>query len=897
MKKIIAFILAIVFLCTIAFADEYTFPDPSGNTFDYIGNTDTLTFGSNVFHQRDISGNLSLPLTWRWNQEIGPSMTQPVIVPDSSDPSKGVIFTLGGNRVYAIDLTTGDILDSKAFQSSTTPTGSSITYFDGNLYFGTRDGSIASFHYDFQDNKLSQNWKKQVAKAESGRISSTPIFMYDIKKINENRNIYIAAGSWDGNMYFVDAQTGMLVKSIKMSGPVTGSPAVVANNSDKPTTYILGVDGGGNNLQGGYFNAGVYMPDTNTTGMNSKINAGPIASSVALKWDNGKTYVFFADQNGILYAFDRNTGTLLWKITQFKGTFINNTPTVGDGLVYFTTSNPGKVITVDYTTGKVVSVNSLPYTAYSGSTLVKIHDANLDVDVQTLLSSDQSGNMFIADTENGYGIPVFYNPETGELSSSISLAKAGGTNYGSYQHPEISFAHGWVVVAYNGILQAFSSFMGTDFWVDQLSVTNSSNQQVPYLKPGQTYTLNANVGGYIWDTTIQGLDNIQYDIYMNDSLISSGTLDMRLKNKLDTNVYKSVSTDFTVPQGVNQVTLKFVINPNHDPKESVPDPKNYQIGRSLNLIEDYTNNTKTITLPVGSNIDLYAKSITNQNPVDGQKYYNATVVVGNNSDVPVTHAEVQFQVNGVMQSSDQDVFVDFAPHEEKTLTFKWISPPNNDVPQGKIVQLSATINPYRVIDEKTYDNNTVVMNVKINYVSPLPVTNCQTNWTEQRPDHYVPPVYDKDGNLISGGYTVYKTVAFYNKLNVSAQIVTDHDPYRSGYGFYLNVHTSVDTNYDNLSAIKGATKVVAYMQDGSVVELEPKNPVGSLENDWQLPPNPQSIYNNRKYFTNPHQPDGPFTVYVYAFGAGKDGNLVCRDIQSVQIVGSMYDDDATVITQ
>ncbi|MGF7431893.1 hypothetical protein PQV03_14160 [Thermoanaerobacterium thermosaccharolyticum] len=50
-------------------------------------------------------------------------MTQPVIVPDSSDPSKGVIFTLGGKRVYAIDLTTGDILDSKAFQNSTTPTG------------------------------------------------------------------------------------------------------------------------------------------------------------------------------------------------------------------------------------------------------------------------------------------------------------------------------------------------------------------------------------------------------------------------------------------------------------------------------------------------------------------------------------------------------------------------------------------------------------------------------------------------------------------------------------------------------------------------------------------------------------------------------------------------------
>ncbi|WP_206155287.1 PQQ-binding-like beta-propeller repeat protein, partial [Caldanaerobacter subterraneus] len=915
-------LMAVVFLFSTAFASTnsneapYIFSDPSGNTLNYVGNDDSLTFGSNVFHQRAVTGNVILPITWRWNQWIGPSMSQPVVVPlppkNPDSPSGGVVFTLGGNKVYAIDLETGNILDSKTFQSSSTPTGSSITYFQGNLYFGTRDGSVASFKYDFQTNKLIKNWITNISQSEIGRISSTPIFMYSYdpnsRKPKEERNIYIAAGSWDGHMYFLDAQTGTLVKSLKMSGPVTGSPAVVANGDIVPTTYIVGVDGGYPNLSGGYFDInGTFYFDTNTTNVNSQVKAGPIASSVALKWESytdkngvtkGVTFVFFADVNGILYAYDRNTGKLLWKITQFKGTFINNTPTVGDGYVYFTTTNPAKVITVDYWTGKVVSVNPLPYTAYSGSTLVNIYDPTLTLNIKGLLSTDQAGNMFIADAEDGSALPAFFDPNSPDiLTNVIKLSNAGGTYYGDYQHPEITYAHGWLLVAYNGILQAFSSFPGTDFAVEKLYVT-SNGQPVSYLIPGRSYTINAEFTGLFWNSQMDGLDRVPYYVEVNGTRIYEGTINFRPS---DPSVYfvkiDMPPVEFTTPSGVSEAVIDVVINPIHYPKEYIPDIKGYQKTRSLNLVEDYTNNYKKITLPIGSKIDLYAKSITNQNPVDGQKYYNATVVVGNNSDVPIKRAEVQFTVNGVMQFADHDIFIDLAPHEEKTLTFRWISPPNNDVPQGKIVTLGAVINPNKVIDEDNYNNNAVYTNVKVNYVSPLPQTHCQSNWTEQRPDEYIPPEYDNKGNLIRGGYWTYKTVAFYNKLNVTAKIITDHDPYRSGYGFYLDVKTSIETNYDNLSAIKGATKVVAYMQDGSVIELEPKYPPGTLENEWQLPPNPQSIYNNRKYFTDPHQPDGPFVVYVYAFGAGKDGDLVCRDIQSVQIVGSMYDDDATVITK
>ena len=104
MKKVFLLLMAVVFIFSTAFAststDEtsYIFSDPSGNTFNYVGNDDSLTFGSNVFHQRAVTGNVILPITWRWNQWIGPSMSQPVVVPlpskNPDSPSGGVVFTL-----------------------------------------------------------------------------------------------------------------------------------------------------------------------------------------------------------------------------------------------------------------------------------------------------------------------------------------------------------------------------------------------------------------------------------------------------------------------------------------------------------------------------------------------------------------------------------------------------------------------------------------------------------------------------------------------------------------------------------------------------------------------------------------------------------------------------------
>jgi outer membrane protein assembly factor BamB len=147
-------------------------------------------------------------------------------------------------------------------------------------------------------------------------------------------------GSGDGNVYAVDAASGVLQWKFPTGEVVHGSPAVVGG-----VVYVGGFDSRLHALDAETgaerwsFQAGLDPVAHNQVGF----QASPAVAEGA---------VFIGCRDGHVYALDAATGKKRWDYPTSKS-WVNTTPAVRDGVVYAGTSDSSRVMALDARSGRL----------------------------------------------------------------------------------------------------------------------------------------------------------------------------------------------------------------------------------------------------------------------------------------------------------------------------------------------------------------------------------------------------------------------------------------------------------------------------------------------------------------------------------------------------------------
>jgi outer membrane protein assembly factor BamB len=184
-------------------------------------------------------------------------------------------------------------------------------------------------------------------------------------------NGVVYVGSYDGNVYALNASTGALLWSFPTGNAVDSSPAVangvVYIGSGDNNVYALNASTGallwsfptGSSVESSpaVANGVVYVgsDDNNVYALNASTGAklwsyttfGVVFSSPAVA--NGVVYVGSDDKN--VYALNASTGAKLWSYT--TGSFVFSSPAVANGVVYVG-SYDGNVYALNASTGALL---------------------------------------------------------------------------------------------------------------------------------------------------------------------------------------------------------------------------------------------------------------------------------------------------------------------------------------------------------------------------------------------------------------------------------------------------------------------------------------------------------------------------------------------------------------
>jgi outer membrane protein assembly factor BamB len=267
----------------------------------------------------------------------GPIVSSPAI-------ADGVVYISSmDTHLYAIDQETGK---EKWNFKSRMPIASSPAVAGGTLYFVSSSGALAALDIATGKPKwvfATEYERKFEAKNLHGYPSAAQTIpdAWDIwisSPAVANGKVYF--GSGDGNVYAVDAQTGVVQWKFPTKDVVHSSPAVVSN-----TVYI------------GSWDSYLYAIDAETgqekwsfkTGEDPTIhNQVGFQSSPAVV--DGTVYVGCRDAH--VYAVDAATGRKKWDYPASKS-WVNGTPAVRDGVVYVGTSDSARFMALDAKTGRL----------------------------------------------------------------------------------------------------------------------------------------------------------------------------------------------------------------------------------------------------------------------------------------------------------------------------------------------------------------------------------------------------------------------------------------------------------------------------------------------------------------------------------------------------------------
>jgi outer membrane protein assembly factor BamB len=267
----------------------------------------------------------------------GPVAASPVIL-------DGVVYAASmSGHVYAIDLATGQ--ERWSFKSRL-PVTSTPAVAGGTVYFVSSAGSLVALD-------ASNGQPRWVAATEyERRFEARGLHGYapTAQTIADAWDVWTSSpaisggkvyyGSGDGNVYAVDAASGVLLWKFPTGNVVHGSPAV-----SRGTVYVGSWDG--------Y----VYALDADSGQQKWAFKGGedPVMHN-QVGFQSSPTVVdgtvYIGSRDAHVYALDALTGRKKWDYPTSKS-WVNTSPAVANGLVYAATSDSSRFMALDARSGRL----------------------------------------------------------------------------------------------------------------------------------------------------------------------------------------------------------------------------------------------------------------------------------------------------------------------------------------------------------------------------------------------------------------------------------------------------------------------------------------------------------------------------------------------------------------
>ena len=263
----------------------------------------------------------------------------------SAAVENGLVYAGSTDKTfYAIDQQTGALKWKFATEG---PVVSSPAIASGIVYFGSYDGKF--YALDAATGQLKWKFETGGERRYAGRhlhgllpageTMPDPWDYFLSSPAVWNGDVYF--GSGDGNVYALDAASGVLKWKFKTGDVVHSSPAISGGTLyiGSWDTYLYALDAtSGKELW--RFKTGDDAETHNHVG----IQASPaVADGI----------VYFGCRDSNVYAVDAKTGKQKW-LYSTKGSWVNNSAAVYEGKVFFGTSLPGLLHAVDAKTGAEV---------------------------------------------------------------------------------------------------------------------------------------------------------------------------------------------------------------------------------------------------------------------------------------------------------------------------------------------------------------------------------------------------------------------------------------------------------------------------------------------------------------------------------------------------------------
>jgi len=264
-------------------------------------------------------------------------------------------------------------------------------------------------------------------------------------------------GSYDGNIYAFDANTGTEVWTYQTGKIGFSSTVAVVNNK-----LYTGADDGK-----------VYCLNADTGTKLWEASAGGVSATGSPTVAGGMVYV--AGGNNNLYCFNANTGALVWNYDA-GGSISSQTPAVVDGAVYFGANGVfmadagPHIIKLDAITGEEMLNIVIPVFIGGASFF-----PNMGASVTT------GGGMVFARTSNRYNYAI--NASTGEVVWMVDARYNPGTPEqvsGASQTCAMLYKYGTVYFSDFYSITALNALNGSEIWSTYISRES--------LAPGLSYS-------------------------------------------------------------------------------------------------------------------------------------------------------------------------------------------------------------------------------------------------------------------------------------------------------------------------------------------------------------------------------------------------------------------------
>jgi eukaryotic-like serine/threonine-protein kinase len=315
--------------------------------------------------------------------------------------SQGSVF-IGSDdgNLYALDARTGSLRWKFASQGIVR---SQPAIANGLVYFTSDDGLLYAIHV--KDGK--QAWSAdfgnsldQTKRENLGGASPTDYDYVQSSPVVSDGTVY--AGSLDGHLYALTADTGKIIWTFSTAGKIRATPAV-----DQGTVYI------------GSWDKLFYALDAQTGQIRWTSPVGGEVQSTALV---ANRLVYCASRKASVVALDSQTGELKWEHSYGNNLWVESSPRLVDGVIYIGSSGSKIVLGLEALTGKPTAIYVSP--DFHWSTPLVVRDT-LYIG-GTSYKADQTGGLYSLKIVEGKFSTLDQDRQV--FSSVETMESSGGWN-------------------------------------------------------------------------------------------------------------------------------------------------------------------------------------------------------------------------------------------------------------------------------------------------------------------------------------------------------------------------------------------------------------------------------------------------------------------------------------